>query len=175
MKRKIDALKIAYQTEIDGFEFYKKSAKKCKNRLGRVIFDSLAKEEQNHIKRIKKIWDSLEKGKSWGETPLPDKIAKYMPVNFETIFKKAEKKIKKNEEVDADDTKAIKLAMKLETDGYKFYEKQEKKADGEYEKKFYQQLCSEESEHYRILEETYEYLTNPSDWFSKKERPIYEG
>jgi len=175
MKNKIEALKIAYQTELDGYDFYQKSAKNCKNRLGKVIFDSLAKEEHGHINMIKKIWDSLEKDENWPDLPKPGKGEKLMPVEFDSIFKEAEKEMDKNAEADADDIKAIKFAMDLESKGYEFYKKHEEDSDNELEKQFYAKLSAEESNHYKVLEDTFEYLSNPSEWFSKRERPIFEG
>ncbi|RMF93276.1 MAG: hypothetical protein D6734_10500 [Candidatus Schekmanbacteria bacterium] len=175
MKDKIEALKIAYQTELDGYDFYQKSAKKCKNRLGKVIFDSLAKEEHGHITMIKQIWDSLEKDEKWPELPKPEKDERVMPMEFDSIFKEAEKELDKNAAADADDIEAIKIAMDIESKGYDFYKKHEEEADNELEKEFYSRIAEQESNHYKILEETFEYLSNPSEWFSKKERPIFEG
>ena len=65
--------------------------------------------------------------------------------------------------------------MDLESKGYDFYKKHEEKSDNEFEKQFYAKMSAVESNHYKVLEDTFEYLSNPSEWFSKRERPIFEG
>jgi rubrerythrin len=43
------------------------------------------------------------------------------------------------------------------------------------EKDFYETIAAEEQGHQLILQDYYEYLTNPAGWFVKNERPSLEG
>ena len=170
----LKALTIALKLEKDGYQFYIKASKKTKNLLGKEMFKSIAEEEKKHIERIQNIYGGLKKSKEWPETSKKAEGEK-KSVKFETIFNKVNNDIKKSLEIDPGDIEAIKIAKEMEIKGYKFYQERSEKAESLFEKEFYQVLVKEESNHYEVLENTYEYLSNPSDWFSKKERPIYEG
>ena len=170
----LKALEIALKLESDGYKFYINASNKTKNLLGKEMLKSIAEEEKNHIKRIETIYEGLKKSTEWPETLKAARGEKEF-VKFKTIFNKVSADIKDSLEIDPGDIEAIKIAMEMEKKGYKFYQERSEKAENLFEKEFYQILLKEESNHYEVLENTYEYLSNPGDWFSKKERPIYEG
>lgn len=170
----LNALTAALKLENDGYQFYISASKKTKNLLGKEMLKSIAEEEKDHIKRIKAVYEGLKKSTEWPETSKAP-AGKKVYVEFKTIFNKVSADIKKSLEIDPGDIEAIKVAMEMEKTGYKFYQERSEKAANLFEKEFYAILVKEESNHYEVLENTYEYLSNPGDWFSKKERPIYEG
>ena len=170
----LEALEFAMNFEEDGHKFYLEASKKTDNALGKEMFKSLAEEETRHIKMVKAIYENLNKVKEWPKSP-DGKKKEEKHLDFETIFTRVKDDIKETLEVNPDDTEALRVAKEMEIEGYKFYQKRAKKTKDPLEKEFYQMLEKEESNHYEVINNTYEYLSNPSDWFSKKERPIYEG
>ncbi len=173
-KDALEALKFAIKFEKDGYSFYIKASKRTKNLVGKEMFKYIAEEEKRHIEKVKSIYEKLKKSDEWPKESKKSS-GKKKNISFENIFNKVKGEIVKILRVDSGDVEALKIAKKMEIEGYKFYQKRAEKTDNPLEKVFYEQLVREESNHYEILENTYEYLSNPADWFSNKERPIYEG
>lgn len=71
--------------------------------------------------------------------------------------------------------KALKTAIGIESEGYKFYEKSARETTDPIGKKMYEYLKGEENRHWELLQNTYEYLSDPSLWFAKEEHHIYDG
>jgi len=65
--------------------------------------------------------------------------------------------------------------MALEDKSYTFYKARFEEADNPHEKSFYKALTGEERVHYLALLDSFEYLSNPQGWFSKKERWGLDG
>ncbi|OGL46423.1 MAG: hypothetical protein A2W05_04535 [Candidatus Schekmanbacteria bacterium RBG_16_38_10] len=173
-KDALEALKFAIKFEKDGYCFYIKASKKTKNLVGREMFKYIAEEEKRHVEKVKSIYEKLKKSDEWPKTSKMNS-GKKKTISFENIFTKVKGEIIKILMVDSGDVEALKIAKEMEVEGYKFYRKRAEQTDNPLEKAFYEELVKEESNHYEILENTYEYLSNPADWFSNKERPIYEG
>lgn len=170
----LEALKFAIKFEKDGYNFYTKASKKTKNLVGKEMFKYIAEEEKRHVEKVKSIYEKLKKSDEWPKAGKKS-AGKKEAVGFETIFTRVKGEIVKILKVDSGDVEALKIAKEMEVEGYKFYQERAEQTDNPLEKAFYKQLVKEESKHYEILENTYEYLSNPADWFSNKERPIYEG
>ena len=173
-KDALEALKFAIKFEKDGYNFYTKANKKTKNLVGREMFKYIADEEKKHIEKVKSIYEKLKKSGEWPKASKKS-AGKKRVAGFETIFTRVKGEIIKILRADSGDVEALKIAKEMEAKGYKFYQKRADETDNPLERAFYEELVKEESNHYEILENTYEYLSNPSDWFSNKERPIYEG
>ena len=161
------AVQLALQFEKDGYEFYNDVSKRSKNHHGRDMFDFFAKDELKHIKRIKDFLKGRYRIKQ--RKPADEPIRR-----FSTVFSEMGEQIRKSL-TDADDLTALKTAMNIETDGYKFYEAAAQNADSPEEKDLFDFLKNEETQHYHILKSTYDYLNNTADWFFTEEGPMLVG
>jgi len=169
----MEALKISIEMERKGNKFYKSVAAKTKNELGKKVFSAMAKDEMEHIEAIKEFSKKLLK-----EKELPDienLITRKHRKGDESIFKMPVKELKEKAGIDADDLKAYSIAMKMEKEGYEYYRECLQGATDEKVKKLFQFLIEEESMHYQLLQNTFQYLSHPQDWFAEQERPIFEG
>ena len=54
--KSLEALNIAMKMEIDGKQYYLKASQSSKNPLGVKLFQVLAKEEADHLKRFENIF-----------------------------------------------------------------------------------------------------------------------
>jgi len=161
------AVQLALQFEKDGYEFYTDVSKRCKNEPGREMFEFFAKDELKHIKRIKDYIKGRYRIK-------PRKPADEPLKRFTAGFSDMGVQIRKSLTA-ADDITALKTAMNIETDGYKFYENAENNADSPEEKDLFDFLKNEEIQHYQILKNTHDYLNNTADWFFAEEGPLLDG
>lgn len=160
------ALKKAIKLEKDGIDFYLKSADKAKNKFTKNIFEELAKEEENHIKAIHRIYESLKSGSKREWITYSDEK------NIEKVFQEALiEKAKKSK----NDIEALKFALELEVKSIKYYEGLAKRAEDNFERRFYLTLSYEERGHYLKLLDSIEYLSNPAGWYYVRERSMVDG
>lgn len=169
----LDALQIALKLELDSVAFYQEAANKAQNQLGKNTFTSLIQEEKGHIELVKKAYTSISKANSWNE--IESLLPKTIDPNKKTIFQIKKQDIEQKLDSNSDDMNAIKTAINIESEGYKFYEKSAAETTDPIGKKMYEYLKGEENRHWDLLQNTYEYLSDPSLWFAKEEGHMYDG
>jgi len=167
----IKALKMALQMEIDGKEFYLKSARNSSSTLGKKLYKTLARAEDEHLKRFKRIFLSVEKKEDWpitipitDESKAPDNI--FALVNWE---------LDNNPRATESELEAVQIAISMESKSYDFYLEQHKKTRDYPASEYYQALADEEKDHFLLLLDYQEYLTNPASYFTETEHSSLDG
>jgi rubrerythrin len=171
MKERVNALQVALNNEMKEHEFYLKNAERTKNPVGKAMFLQIGGEELEHYERLKQLHANWEKDKKWPAT-VPLKV-KDTPVK--DVLKNAAQKAPKTVKGDADDLKAISIAIEFEGKGAEYYAKLREESSDPQEKAFFNLLANIEHEHYVSLKDTEEYLTDPVSWFRTKERTHVDG
>ena len=167
----MEALQIAIQMEIDGKEFYTKASQESSNELGRKLLQSLATEEDYHRQKFEEIYNTIGSKKDWPKTDFqPDGGQR-----LRTIFARATEEIGSNTKSLPTELDAAQTAMEMENKTHDFYKSQGESATYDAESDFYETLAAEETEHYLILLDYYEYLKDPAGWFVGKEHPSLDG
>jgi rubrerythrin len=171
MKKRMDALQVALNNELKEHEFYLKNAERTSNSVGKAMFKQIAGEEMEHYQRLKQLAENWEKQGKWPETvPLSVK-----DTTVKNILKEAAKQAPRTTKGDADDLKAIRVAIDFEAKGAENYAKLRDEVSDPKEKAFFNLLANIEHEHYVSLKDTEEYLTDPVSWFRKKESAGLDG
>ncbi len=162
-----EALQAALQTELDGMEFYRQAAKKCSDPLGKRMFESLVRDERNHIAWLHDIAKNI---------PPKDDCApgQVFKKEIETVFKEAAQDIDSRVQPDTDDLQAIQIAKEMEEKAYRFYVDAERKAENEEERKLFARLAVEENTHWLTLEDAHLFLTAPAIWDLKNNPPLLD-
>jgi len=171
MKKRLDALKVALNNEKNEHEFYLKNAERTNNSVGKAMFKQIAGEELEHHERLKQLHENWEKEKKWPET-VPLKVKETVVKN---IFKEEAQKAPKTAKGDADDLKAVRVAIEFEGKGAEYYAHLRDQVSDPKEKAFFNLLANIEHEHYVSLKDTEEYMTDPVSWFRKKESGGLDG
>jgi len=70
---------------------------------------------------------------------------------------------------------AIKIAMDMEMKSYNLYHSRSEESTLPAEKSFYETLAGEERGHHLALVDSYEYLSDPSGYFTKSEHWSLDG
>src|SRR3989338_8450483 len=169
MKKTGEGLKpfdFALKLEEAGREFYLNEAAKMHSEAAKRMFLSIADEELKHIERINKIFAGINNGKDIKESGW-DKI-KIERGRLGEIFKSEIKESSKSSP-DKAEQKSIKTAMENETRGYNFYDKTARETNDAGVRLFFETLMKEENAHFKILQDTYEYLFDTADWYVKLE------
>ena len=169
--RTLQALQVAIKMEIDGKEFYLKASRESSSELGRKLLESLAAEEDVHRQNFEKIYNSIRIKQGWPGTDFQPDGGK----RLRTIFAEAMEKTGAGIDVPTTELNAVKTAMDMENKTGDYYQAQSKAATYDTERDFYQALVAEEREHYLILLDYYEYLSDPAGWFVRQEHPSLDG
>lgn len=152
-------LEEAVRFEIDGREFFLKAAEKAKTYIAKVIFQTIAEEELDHIRRVKKIYESDNVSEKQEILHTASK-----ETTLQNIFQKAREQMGKDFSVNSDEREAIRLAIQLEFKGHEFYNRLAQEATSDFEKKFYQHLAQEELVHFSTLQQMEEAITNSTSF-----------
>ncbi len=168
----IKGLEMAMKMEADGRQFYLKAAEKSANSAGRQLFESLAKEEEEHAAHFKSIYERLKNRQNWDDEVASDVAPRS---NIKTIFSKALSDLNAPPMATASEKESVEKAIDMEEQSYELYRERSEAATTELEKEFYQKLMSEERGHFLALNDYMEYLKDPSTWYTFKEHPTLDG
>lgn len=163
----IEPIEIALKMEKEGYEFYIDSLKKVSNKSIKQILISLAKDEEEHICVFRNIFNSIK-----NFSKLPDDILIDSSRENKIIFDKTNKEKIINAKQDID---IIKIAQKMENESIKYYQNLSAVLIESKMKNFFIKLVEIEKHHFDILDNTYEYLKSQTDWYTKEEKPSFEG
>jgi len=169
--RTIEVLQLAVRMEVEGKEFYRKASQKSGNILAKELFQHLANEEDVHRKKFEEIYEALKKRQNWPEVEPPFEKGKQL----KSLFAKATKALGNKLQVAESELEAIKIAMDMENKSYDLYHTRSEESALPVEKRFYETLAGEERGHHLALLDSYEYLSDPGGWFTKKEHWSLNG
>ncbi len=160
------ALDKARKLELDGIEFYSKAAERCFVQSGKQMFESFAGDEKRHLRVICDIAKGL--GVDMSKQAMPrDEIR--------TLFAGLPAQVGEDAQANTSDLEAIRVAMGMETESYKLYKEQAGTASDASARRLFERLSHEENQHYEMLENTLEYLTDNQKWFLWKEWALIVG
>ncbi|TGL88231.1 rubrerythrin [Leptospira congkakensis] len=114
----IEAVAAAIEHEVQCFNFYLKLSESLPEGQIRELFSQLALDGDEHIKFIKEIYKSAE-GKELPNLKQLSEIEKFHSSTIQKVMDRLDRN--KNEEVKADERKAIELAIREGEDARNFY------------------------------------------------------
>lgn len=161
----MNALEIAKKMETDAIQFYTEGARKMGCEAGKKMFETIAEDEKRHLQMITQIIKGMQ---------ITEQDVSPMG-RVRTIFDTMKDQMMKKVVVCADELEAFKIAMQMEKEGEKFYQKSLASAKTEKEAALFRRLIQEEREHYRIFANSYQFLSDTGNWFLWEERGIVEG
>jgi rubrerythrin len=124
-----------------------------------------------HREIFKNIYNTIKNKKGWPDVKFSGDGGK----DLRTIFAKALDVMDNSVNSMPAELDAIKTAMVMENKTYDYYNGRYTQADNDAEKQLYESLVSQESEHYRVLLDYYEFLKDPASWFVKTEHTSVDG
>ncbi|MEA1872401.1 MAG: ferritin family protein [Chloroflexota bacterium] len=167
----IEVLQLAIRMEVEGKEFYQQASQKSSNKLAKELFQHLANEEDIHRKKFEEIYEALKRGQNWPDVEPPAEKGK----KLKSLFAEATKEMGSKIKVAESELEAIKIAMDMEIKSYNLYHSRSEESTLPVEKRFYEALAGEERGHHLALLDSYEYLSDPGGWFTKREHWSLDG
>ena len=153
-----DALELTLAIERRGYTFYTNASRKTKNGSGRRMFQRLAAEESDHLRRLEAEHQSLLQKNQWlkrepARLPLSRKIV-------EEIFPL--KELLKIEVKDqTSDLDALNIAMNLERRSHQFFTDFAKEISEANGRKIFMDFAKDEESHLQALVTEYNSLVRP--------------
>jgi len=161
---RISTIEFAIKNEAKETAFYLGEAERSKNPVARLLFRNLAKDEQEHVDKIKILHAKLAAEGIW-PNDVPIEVAG-------TNVMEALNQIGKNHETtaahDDDDIEALKRAVEVEKEGKALYEKLAASSAGEAERAFFEFLARIEDQHLKSVVDSLQYLEDPEGWYLAK-------
>lgn len=171
VEERIKSIEIALTNEIRERDFYLKHSRRTSNPLGKKMFDCIAKDEEEHCRRLNDLQRKLSKEGKWPET-LPLTVNQ---TNVKDVLKDVLAKVDKAPVAEIDDQEAVKIAIDFEARGHKFYADLRDSVEDKAEKEFYDRLASMEMEHMLSLKDTLLFFEDPATWYEEQEKPHLDG
>ncbi len=169
-QQRIDALDLALSNEMSERRFYLEQAGRTMSPLGKAMFQEIADDELEHYDRLKELSEKWKHDQKWPET-VPLGVKKTDVRKILDTYRKAEDV----REGDADDIRAVEIAVQFEAKGMEFYAGlRDSVSDGK-EKAFFDLLAKMEREHYLSLKDAEEYLKDPVSWLRRSEHHSFDG
>ena len=165
------ALQVAIKMELDGKEYYLKASRRSSNEAGKKLMASLAAEEDIHRKKFEEIFKSIEAKKGWPATDYKSDGGRAL----QTLFARATKELGTKVKVGSTELDTVKIAMDMENKTYDFYQAQLTNATHAAEKSFYEELSAQERKHHMVLQDYYDYVKDPAQYFTVKEHHSLDG
>lgn len=170
----LDALHQGIQTELQGLAFYRKAAAQTRDPRGKEVLESLAKEEVGHLNLLKVQYGSLVSTGRWLEMERARRMAPGREV--ETLFPQADDTLAQTLPAEADDARALEIALEFERRGYQMYRRQAQATDDPAGRALYEFLGQQEQKHYDFIHRALEYLQTKGAWYyDEQELPFFEG
>lgn len=145
-KRLTDGLVEAIKAERDGYSFYMMAAGGTEDPKGKEVFETLAREELDHMNFLRQQYDSIMK------TGRPDMKIKLGPrkdlTGISPIFSERLKSRIKDAHIEMS---ALSIGIQLELDAIKFYKEQARLFTDPEISGFYNELADWETGHYNAL------------------------
>lgn len=169
--KRSEALAIAIHMEKKGIEFYHKAGERHSHTFGKRMFLSLAADEKRHVR----VFEEMAEREGLRPGAM-DEIDKEGPIQrISAIFREVSRQVSEEMQPTDDDIRVIEIAKGLEQEAYDFYIQTAKTVSDAKEKRILEKIADEENQHYRILEDTRLYLTDPAEWNLKEEKPLIDG
>ena len=167
----LKALNQGILIELQGRQFYLKAMDRIKDKNGKSLFRSLAKDEALHLQILRTEYQAVSRGRKW----LTLEQAKASRPEELSLFPGKEGELAALIKEDTTDLQALELAMDFETRGYKMYAKAAEGADP-VSQKVYKFLAQEENRHFLLLQKTHQYLSYSGMWlYDDMARTMLDG
>ena len=173
-------LRRGMSLERDGYNFYAQAAERASGERGKATFLDLASQEEQHLRLILAEYRALDKGHGWlpyqeameADFPLdpanPDLPGEEPPEPMPVFTASREVSLE-------GDVAALEFGMETERISRGLYAQAAQNAADLQARQAYEFLTEQEDEHFRLLQNTREYLTQNQTWWDSEEMPFFTG
>jgi rubrerythrin len=173
-------LRRGMSLERDGYRFYTLAAARASGERGRAMFLDLAAQEEQHLRLLLAEYQVLEEGRGW--LPYEETMQADFPLDPANPDLPGEEPpepmlvFTPDREISLEgDIAALEFGLETERISRELYAQGAQEADDPQARQAYEFLTGQEEEHYRLLQNTHEYLTQNQTWWDSEELPFFIG
>jgi len=173
-------LRRGMSLERDGIRFYTQVAERASGVQGQAMFRDLAAQERDHLRLLLAEYHALESGRGW----LPYEQAMAEPVAFDAANPdlpgdeppEAAPVFTPEREISlSGDIAALDYGLRTEELSRQLYADGARQASDPHARQAYEFLVGQEDAHYRLLQNSREYLAQNQTWWDTEEKPFFTG
>ncbi len=168
---RISSIKFAIENERTEMAYYLDQAKRSKNPVAKLLFETLAADEKEHMERIRTLHEKLTGEGSWPEDVSIEVAGTDIAGRVTALMQQKST----STEHDDNDIAALNKAAKGEEEGATFYKELAASCKNPQEKKFFEFLSQIEREHLMSIRDSLFYLEDPEAWYEEKARIGLDG
>ncbi len=163
-------LDIAIANEVEGHKILTNAKESANTALAKATFDFLASEELNHIELIKDFAKTLAGAQEWDDSRLKEISLSEAGSHIKNIFERFAAEFETVSASSDERLETYKVAMDMEHRGYDFYSGAAKKVHDERAKQLFNFLAAEEERHFKMIQDTHDFLNHPDGIMAMEER-----
>lgn len=168
----VEILEKAIAFEEEGMAFFRDRAENAPSTLERNLFNSLAKDEAGHKAHLVKMREDLLREGS--VDVLPDVEEEHV-ANVRQIFTDALEAANDPYEFQLEELEILKGAMDVERRGYHMYAGAAAEVESPRAKNVFEHLAAEEQNHFALLKNTYDFMSDPEGFDGFDGDPMLDG
>lgn len=142
LKAILDGMRLALQTELNGFHFYKTAAEHTEDHKGKETFRLLAGDEARHFAALKKQYDALVRSGNWADPVELGSTSTFegpSPIFSEEFMSRIKDRHY--------EMSALSIGALLETNSIDFYRKMQRQVGDQSARRLFEQLQQWEESH----------------------------
>jgi rubrerythrin len=166
--------------ERDGYIFYIRAAEYASGERGKAMFRDLAAQEEQHLRLLLVEYQALEEGRGW--VPYQEAMQQDFPLDPADPDLPGEEPSEPMPVFTAgrtasleNDIAALEFGLETERISRELYAQGAEGSDDPSAREAYQFLVEQEEHHYRLLQNTLEYLTQNQTWWDDEGYPFFTG
>jgi len=167
-KKLLDSIHLAQSTERKGIRFYLQALDKVVDANSKQILKFLISEEQRHLKMFMDLEKDLKHGDNKDKKASVAEFVKHKqksPMFSRSAYKKVEGK-----EINV--ITLFTIALKMEQEGIKLYERMAKETKEPDIKRFLKKLADDEREHFEVIKHHEDPIYNYWYWDAMEQPPL---
>lgn len=168
----LNILEEAIKFEEEGMNFFKEREKSAPSAVERSVFASLAADEAGHRAYLVKIRDEMMAKNDVSVIKIEEDDHSR---RAKDIFAGAMEAVADSDPYSTDELEVLRGALEVERRGFKMYSEAAKGVTSATAKETFEHLAAQEQEHFRLLSNTLDYLSNPEGFHGFDESPMLDG
>jgi len=173
-------LRYGMSLERDGYRFYTQAAGRAVGERGKAMFRDLAAQEEQHLRLLLAEYRSLDEGRGW--LPYHEAMRLSFPLDPANPDLPGEEPQGPLPVFTPDrqpslqgDLAAIEFGMETEQLSQEVYAGAAQATADPNAHSALKFLVGQEEEHYRLLQNTHDYLSRNNTWWDSEEKPFFTG
>ena len=172
VKMCVEILDKAIIFEEEGMAFFLDRAENAPSTMERNLFNSLAKDEAGHKAHLVRMRDDILAQETLDALPEVDEDH---VTNVRQIFENSLEGVKDPYEYQNEELEILQGAMEVERNGFHLYNNAAKEVTNPRAKAVFAHLADEEQNHYTLLKNTYDYMSDPEGFVSFDGNAMLDG